>query len=373
MTSHSSLLGAGLWVAAGALVVGAWLVLPLTHSYDVAEYQRYAAAALSPPWFTRWPREYPPLSLAVFLLPRLLPLPYPDAFAAVTAGAYLGLLWWVRRRLDLAAAWRLLGYTALGGGFVLEGRYDVVAAAVAALALAAVEGRRFGQAWAWAGAGFLVKLFPAAVAPVAALVEARQTRRLPWARGGWTAAGVAAVVIGAGLRGGPGAWSWVGYFAGRPPEVGSVVGELAALADPKHRIVFGFGSINVVSPWTAPLGALLAGLAAAVVVGVLVQLWRGRIGPVTATLTILTAVLLGSKVFSVQFLLWFLPWWSYYRFSPWWAGTAVASSLAYPFAYNWASAHPAWWNLDLGLLLARSILLAGGVWAVWRTPMARRL
>lgn len=364
------------WVelALAALVLAAAAVgASVAHAHDVDEYQRYAAAAMQSPWLKHWPSEYPPLSLAVFLLPRLFPLPYSLGFELV-AGTAFCLTCWVLRKADARAGLRAMGYAAMGAPFLLLARFDGLAALAAAAALAAVRRRRWNWGWAWAELGFLVKLFPALIAAAAWAEEGRRQPRVAARRALlWLG------LLGLGLAlqwwwARPAALSWIAYFRGRPPEVGSLIGQVAGLLNPQaNHIVFSYGSMNVVNPWTpwlAQAAVLLAGAAAGYIGW---RWWRGEVGLVTALLTLLVALLLSSKVFSIQFLVWLIPFWSYYRWNWWWAGSALATAAAYPWVYNWASQHPQYWNVDLALLLFRSAMLVAGLVAVLRNPKQRAL
>lgn len=372
MSPARRVIWAELALAAGVLAAAA-VGASLAHAHDVDEYQRYAAAAMQSPWLTHWPKEYPPLSLAVFLLPRLLPLPYSLGFELVAAMAF-GLTCWILRKQDARAGLRAMGYAALGAPFLLLARFDGLAALAAAAALWAVRRQRWNWGWAWAEVGFLLKLFPALLAAAALAAEGRRRPRVAVRR---ALLWLGLLGLGLGLQWGwarSAALSWIAYFHGRPPEVGSLVGQIAGLTHPQgSQVVFSYGSMNVVNswtPWLTEVAVLLAGACAGYIVW---RWWRGEVGLVTALLTLLVALLLSSKVFSIQFLLWLIPFWSYYRWNWWWAGSALATAAAYPLVYNWASQHPQYWDVDLALLLFRSAMLVAGLVAVLRNPQQRAL
>src|SRR5579864_5324596 len=149
-----------LWVMAAVVTV------TLLKRGDVKEYMQYAHGALHAPLFHRLPNEYPAPALAVFLLPLLVPIPYPWAFALLAGVALVvlvtsyegsGIPGW-----DVRSAGRLIIYLALGTVMVLAGRYDVFATAAAFLAVRAARGERWAAAWTWSSIGFALKLFPAA-------------------------------------------------------------------------------------------------------------------------------------------------------------------------------------------------------------------
>lgn len=126
---------AGVWLLfAGFSLITLWLAGHVVES-DVAEYHRYALQALSPPLGQHWPREYPALSLSVFLLPLLLPCPYRISFAVLTLAALAGLIQYGMTRHGTRWALTLLGYLTLGTIGLFGQRYDIFPALAAFIAL----------------------------------------------------------------------------------------------------------------------------------------------------------------------------------------------------------------------------------------------
>lgn len=348
-----------LWMVAVGLVLASLTIVLAIRPSDVGEYARYAQGALLPPLFTHWPVEYPALSEAVFLIPRLLPLPYNWAFGIVAGGGFLSLIG--IRRYDPPWQVRSLLYFGLGALGVLVGRYDIFAVLAATIGIEAARRDRMGWAWFWMAIGFLLKLYPAVFFPVLFVWEYRRRGRWPWQALCLTALSVALVLVVEYRWAGPGALSPYKFFGHRPFELGSLPGDVAALLDPWHtRIAFGFGSMNILSPLSGVVGALFDALMALGFLAVLWGVYTGALTVTEASLLALSVLLLTSKVFSVQFMMWLFPLWSYFRLNRPWLLAAGFSSLAYPAAYIYATYHPFWWGLLIALFFVRSIFLVWG-------------
>jgi len=356
-----------LWVMATVVTV------TLLKPGDVTEYMRYAHGALHTPLFHRLPNEYPAPALAVFLLPLLVPIPYTWAFALLAGVALIvlvtsyegsGIPGW-----DIHSAGRLVIYLALGTVMVLAGRYDIFATAAAFLAVRAARGDRWSAAWTWSSIGFALKLFPAAFWPVFLIAEYRRSGRVPVRRLWWMAvsvllvAGVPMVLErGASLN-------VLHYYLHRPAEIGSLPSGLSLLFDWHGTSWVGsFHSVNVVS-------GLTSGLSAGVeLAGVVACAWtwreqaRGRLPLEAACLATLTFVMLGSKVLSVQYLMWLMPLWALYRLRVTWLLASVANLVIFPYAaarqhFGYVPSHAFAVSLTL-TFFARDVLVAVGT-GVW--------
>jgi hypothetical protein len=352
-----------------AAVVSATLLRP----FDVREYQRYAHAALHLPLFSHLPLEYPAPALGVFLLPLLLPFSYPWAFAVLAGIALIvlvtsyegsGLPGW-----DAHAAGRLIIYLALGSVMVLTGRYDIFATAAAFLALRSARRDQWSAAWTWSTVGFALKLFPAAFWPVFLIAEWRQTGRVPLRRLWWMG-GAALLVAGVPAMLDHGATlNVLHYYLHRPAEDGSLPAGLSVLLDGHGtNWVSSFHSVNVVSSITGglSLGVELAGVGACL--WVWFQQIRGRLPLEAACLATLTFVMLGSKVLSVQYLMWLMPLWALYRLRVSWLLAAAANLAVFPYAasathFGYVPTHAFAVSLTL-TFFARDLLIAVGT-CVW--------
>ena len=319
-----------LWLLAGIVTT------TLVHPFDVVEYQRYAHAALHAPLLHRLPLEYPAPALAVFVLPLALPLAYPWAFAVLMGVALValavgyagsGVPGW-----DLQAAGRLLLYVALGAVVVVAGRYDIVAVVAMFWAVRAARRDRWSSAWTWCTVGFALKLFPAVLWPVFLIAEWRQRRRLPVRRLWWMAASLV-VVVAVPLALDSGATlNALRYYLHRPVELGSLPAGLSLLAGFHSTTwVSSFHSQNLVNAWSAPLAAAVELAGAAGCVWTWWSQARGRLSLTAACLATLSFVVLGSKVLSIQYLMWLMPLWALYRVRAAWALAAAANLAVFVF------------------------------------------
>jgi len=144
---------------------------------------------------------------------------------------------------------------------------------------------------------------------------------------------------------------------------------LSVLLDPGGaHWVETFHSTNVVSAVTAPLATAIEVCAAA---GCLWVWWcqaRGRLSMQAACLATLTFVVLGSKVLSVQYLMWLMPLWALYRLRVSWLAASAANLAIFPFAvsaeqFSFAPGHALAISLTL-IFFARDVLVAVGT-AAW--------
>ncbi len=364
-----------LWVMAAAVST------TLLHPFDVIEYKQYAHAALQAPLFHHFPLEYPAPALALFLLPLLLPLSYPWAFAVLVGIALIvlvtsyegtGLPGWNTR-----AVGRLIIYLALGSVMVVAGRYDIFATVAAFLSLRAAKRDRWAAAWTWSSVGFVLKLFPAAFWPVFLIAEWRRYGRFPIRRLGWMAGSVVVIAGVPALFNHAAALNVLHYYLHRPTEDGSLPAGLSVLLDwHGTNWVATFHSVNVVSSITGKLsiGFELAG------VGACVWVWwaqiRGRLPLEAACLATLTFVMLGSKVLSAQYLIWLMPLWSLYRLRVTWLLAAAANLIVFPYVvsaegFGYLPGHAFAVGLTL-TFFARDVLIGVGTIALLRTLLISR-
>jgi hypothetical protein len=361
-----------LWVLATFVAAG------LLKSFDVQEYQRYANAALQSPLLHSLPREYPAPTLVIFLLPLLLPFAYPWAFA-VPVGIVLVLLLMSYQTsgvpgMDFESAGRLIIYLALGEVMILTSRYDIFAVAAAFFALRAARRQRWSAAWTWSSIGFVLKLFPAVLWPVLLIAEWRQNGRIPLKRFIWIV-GSGIVIVGLPALFNPGAIDNVAhYYLRRPPEIGSLAAGLSLLDWHRWGFVLSFHTINVLSPLVGPLATALevAGCA-----GFLWTWWmqaRGRLPIEAACLASLTFVVLGSKVGSIQYVMWLMPFWALYRLRVTWVLACIANSIVFPYTisamrFGYVTGHTYVITLTL-TYLTRDLLIAAGTW-LWLREVLR--
>ncbi len=323
----------GLFVWALATVVS----VTLLHPGDVTEYSTYAHAALTAPLLHRLPSEYPAPALVIFLLPLLIPLAYPWAFAVLAGIGLLALITSYQGASitgwDVASSRRLVAYLALGSVMVVAGRYDIFATAAALFSLRAAKGGRWSAAWTWSTVGFALKLFPAVFWPAFFIAEWRKDGRLPIKRLVWVAGGLVVIAAAPALFD-PGALLNVAHFyVHRPTEVGSLAAGLSLLLDWRStRWINTSHSLNVFNSVAAPISTVV--VIAAVIA--CVALWRvqlrGRLPLEAVCLATLTLAVVGGKVLSVQYLIWLMPLWALYRVRASWVAACVINLAIYPYA-----------------------------------------
>jgi hypothetical protein len=222
----------------------------------------------------------------------------------------------------------------------------------------------------------LLKLFPAVLWPVFLIAEWRQNGRIPLKRLLWVA-GSGIVIVGLPALFHPGAIKNVAdYYLHRPPEIGSLAAGLSLIDQHGWRVVSSFHSVNVVSPL---VGALATAIEAAGAIGCAWAWWmltRGRLPIEAACLASLTFLVLGSKVGSVQYLMWLMPFWALYRLRFTWVLACIANSVVFPFAattvhvgYESAKA----FAIELILTYTtRDLLIAAGTWLCLREILRER-
>ncbi|MDA8146655.1 MAG: hypothetical protein M0Z27_11430, partial [Thermaerobacter sp.] len=271
-------------------------------SVSVDLYHRYAQSFL-----TRGalPPQYPAWSLLPMLLPAVLHLPYRTAFVAQMAALAAA----VAILLPPSSRSRFSLYVLVGTGIIALDRYDLWPVLCTVLAWRATGRRRFTAAYLWLAIGTALKLYPLALFPFVALEERLAAGRLKPAG---ILGGLAAT---AGLLALPLLWSpreisVYAFALGRSPEAESLAAsvELAAHAwgVPLHAALWE-GSWNVTGP-AAPVALLFALLVGVALYARSWQLRRqGRIEVPRAWLGGLAGLVLASKVFSVQYLLWLFP------------------------------------------------------------------
>lgn len=328
------------YVAVLVLAVALTLVLTLNvwHSgdFDVLEYQEYAQSFWwGQPRFQALPREYPPLSLLPFSVTLLADRGNPRIIFGACIGALflLGYLAFSRFSSRGRAVW-YAGYLLVGAQGILLARYDLAPALLTSGALWATQRHRFGWAYTLLVAGALLKLYPIVLVPVVFIEHvwalyldmpltmegngrlslSRVMRRLVWPLVYTLLPNLALLAAGImlPLLCSHGSLAALTYMNSRPMQVESFPATLLWL-----RMLFGvplqvtnsFGSDNWVgSESFASALAMLSPLA--LVIGCLFVYWRlarRRISVGTAFLVCICIVLVTSKVFSTQYLIWALP------------------------------------------------------------------
>jgi hypothetical protein len=343
-----------------------------------------------------FPLEYPPLALIPMTLPRLvwpLDTPTEQVFAwlfGLMEGCLAVVVGWLvakvaEQPLRALATWALLVAAA---GASIAWRYDLWPAAFVLGAVVAAERGRPGMAGVALGVGTMLKLFPIVVLPVLA---ARSVALHDWA-------GLRRLLIGSALTiglvmgisfaaAGGDSFQWLTYELDRGLQLESTGSGILLLlhlaAGQPFALVYAFGTLEVVAPGADAIVTatpFLEFLLVAAAGGLAYRRFRDdadRLGAVPlASLTmgvvaVLVALLVTSKVFSVQYVVWFLPLVPFLSGRLRWMALAIAatSTLIYPLGYA-----PLWQldplmavvlNIRNGLLI---LFLAALAARLWRAP-----
>jgi len=304
---------------------------------DVELYHTYASRMMSGEMpYRDFSVEYPPGALLVFLLPWFFTSTleaYGPAFAIEMMVFSLGCLFMITalaRRLRLAVVPTLAIYTlvVVSAGSIAVQRFDFAAAALSLAAVFAFSWGNYKSAWVLLAVGFLIKLYPIALAPLFLIY---QWRHQPWRR-----LVVLVIICGAVLLCGVLPFliaSPEGFFkafslqGGRNLQIESSYASALfmayALGGPGIAVFFGPVSWDLASNYSegiAQLSLVIMFFAAAAVY--IAYLWPYRqktienIGPpeppalgrlINFSLLLIIVLLMTSKVMSTQFIVWLLP------------------------------------------------------------------
>ncbi|WP_052887841.1 glycosyltransferase 87 family protein [Thermogemmatispora carboxidivorans] len=276
------------------------------------------------PPFHVLPQEYPPLTLIPFSLPLLVPPPYYTlTFALLMLGVAAALIWLLYRFVSPQAALSGTLLLILGGGPLLQVRYDLLPSSCVLLCLIAARRERWTLAYLALAGGTLLKLYPLVGLPVLFLAEQQHLsagrEALPkieawrWRHLLLFVATVALVSGFFALFNPAGALlEPLRYFSQRPPQVESLAASLLWLSNwlgpgQPLQLLFSYGSLNVVSPLAPIVSLLLMGL---LCLGLLLTLWlqcKGVFDLWESMLALLLLLITTGKVFSPQYLLWVIP------------------------------------------------------------------
>jgi len=396
---RSRILAAGL-IAAPLVILVTLTALTSPHDLavlgsDLETYRGYADSALGGAVpYSDFRLEYPPLALLPMVVPALLAAPAGGAFAAyagafaLVEGVLAGIAGWLLLRvaprpIEAIATWVVLvAITATSAAW----RYDLWPSVLVLAALVATERGRPGLAGIALGAGTAMKLFPIAVVPILAVrAIAAGDRPELWRVLGGAVATLAAVAAGSWVVAGGDALQPLAYQLDRGLQLESVGAGLLLLGNAAGalpaEVVHRFGSLQVVAPGADAVATASGLVEAALVAGACVLAFGAfrrdvrAVGSVPvertaeATVAVLAALLVGSKVFSIQYVLWMLPLVPLLRPSRRVLGAlvAVCSTLVYPLGYAGL------WQLDPAMIVVLDIrnLLLVGFLAVLLVDLAR--
>ncbi len=299
---------------------------------DLAVYRRYGLQVLggSIPYLD-FHVEYPPLALVPMTLPLMAPpsggideLGYVWRFALIQ-GALAGVAGWLLYRAtgrsrSTLVLWAVLVCLAWASVAL---RYDLWPVLCVLVAILVVD-RHPGAAGVALGLGTMLKLYPLAVLPILAAYALAGRDRAGLVRLVVGCASVVILVMGvAWMLAGPASLQWLVYQQERGLQIeslgaGLVLG-LHVLVGQPLDVAYGFGSVQVRGPGSDLLVAAspvaLAALIGLVTAVAAMRFRRdyARLGRVPtasvglASAAAVAALLVGSKVLSVQYVIWLLP------------------------------------------------------------------
>jgi hypothetical protein len=315
------------------------------------------------------PLEYPPLTLIIFSVPLLVPVvDYPLMFALFMSVA-VSIIYWL-----------LLRYGARGAGFVFVAcllvgclvttlaRFDIVPAVLTLLCVILAERKHWTLAYVALVLGVLIKLYPLVLFPLLFLAEQRDQagffipdlsitlKTAPivfshtirnmhswcWKNGLMFIGLVLGVTTCFWALISKGAFSSLSYLYFRPFQVesiGSVLLWLASFLGVPVQWNTTYGSLNTLSPIAGAVSQVLVILFYLGYIFIVIQQWKGKMDLVQASLATLLMLIITSKVFSPQYILWLIPLLAYSatvnrRLWLYWGGISVLTSLIYPIYYE---------------------------------------
>jgi hypothetical protein len=339
--------------------------------------------------FQELPREYGPLSLVVFSLPMLAPVSWYDpVFHALMTAVILGIAWLLARFGPRGAGHAWLLYTLLGVMMEAAGRFDALVAAATLIALLAAPRGRPLLAYGSLAAGTLLKFFPLALLPLFLIDSWRRRREQPFWRGPALFAGIVAAGEGVAALISPArALQPLGFMGGRCVEAeaypatlsflwaGLTGGHVSQILVPEYSSLCQFGPGLDGAQMITTLAATV-GLAA-----VYWLYWRERLSLAQSLLFATGLLIVGVKVFSVQYLLWLNPLVAYvYGLEGaalvGWGSVLLATTLYYPLAIaplvqqalgRWFQDHTTAITTVLIMLRNTLMLVVGGL--AWRSAL----
>lgn len=271
------------------------------------------------------PLEYPPLTLLIFSIPLLVPLPYYALAFALLMTLVAAAIYWLLAHSDVPRAAPIFAlYLGLGALAVAQERFDLVPAACTLLCVLAAERGRWRLAYLALALGVLLKLYPIVMLPALFLAEQRAVSPHEQRSRIWTALtrwrwqnGLLFLGLIIGIMGlfallninealvGP-----LDYLLKRPAQIESLLGSMiwtGGLLGAPSTVAFGYGSVNINSALLSILSRLDT---SATLVGLLVVFWlqwRNKIDLAQTLVALLCVLLATGKVFSPQYLIWLFP------------------------------------------------------------------
>jgi len=301
-----------------------WFGSSATHWLPAAQCA-FLGISSSQPAFHLLPLEYPPLTLLLFSVPLLVPLPYYSLAFALCIMLIASFIYWLFIQFhSQRAAMRFLLYLILGASTLVQVRFDLLPAACMLMCLIAAERKRWNIAYSALALGVLLKLYPIVALPALFIAEQQandgnaqwkptlpQVLRWQWKH---------LILFSSLLVGVTGCFallnlqeaivSPVSYLLRRPTQIESLQSSLlwlAHYAGSSFQVVLSYGSLNTLSPLASPLSWIGT---SACVLGCLFVFrlqWQQKVHLGQAMIALLCLLIISGKVFSPQYVIWLIP------------------------------------------------------------------
>lgn len=347
-----------------------WLGSSATHLLPASQCVFLQPSELVPLPLHMLPLEYPPLTLLIFSLSLLAPIPYYQLVFALWMALTSVLIYWLLLRFGPRGSALVFAFYALVGAWATaEGRFDLVPALLTLLCILAAEHKHWTLAYVALAFGTLLKIYPLLLLPALFIaeqcdahlfycphgaitlrtffVELWQTLRDIF-RWRWKNAAIFfGIIIGitalfAFLDFQGAVVSQFSYFAQRPIQIESTGSSILWFARrfgyPAH-VAFTFGSLNVISGLDNRVALLFEILFILGYLYTILLQWRGKIDVVQSFIALLLVFIVTGKVFSPQYLMWLMPLLAYAMSLDafWlsvWGIISLLTTIIYPYLYT---------------------------------------
>lgn len=347
-----------------------WLGSSAVHLLPASQCGFLQPSAMVPLPFHMLPLEYPPLTLVIFSLSLLAPIPYYQLVFALWMALTAVLIYWLLLRYGpRGSALAFAFYALVGAWATAEGRFDLIPAALTLLCIIAVWHKHWTLAYVALAFATLLKIYPLLLLPALFIAEqyaanlfyhptdTMTLRSFPgelWKtlRGlfhwHWKNAliffgiiiGITALFALLDFQGA--VLSQFSYFAQRPVQIesaGSTILWIATqLGYPAH-VEFTFGSLNIASALDSKVALLFEVLFVLGYAYTILLQWRGKLDLVQSFIALLLVFIATGKVFSPQYLMWLMPLLAYATALDtfWlisWGIISLLTSIIYPYLYT---------------------------------------
>ena len=347
-----------------------WLGSSATQILPASQCTFLHASTLVHAPFHTLPLEYPPLTLVIFSLSMLAPIPYYQLVFAMWMALTSALIYWLLLRYGPRGAALTFALFALVGAWATaEGRFDLVPAALTLLCVLAAERKHWTAAYIALAFGTLLKIYPLLLLPALFIAEQRAAKSLYMPVEKVTLKSVA-TELWRTLRG-IDAWRWknslvffgivigitaffalldfqgavvsqLSYFTHRPVQIestGSTILWIAAYFGYPAHVEYTFGSLNIVSALGNSVSQFFL---LAFVLGYIYTIWlqwRGKLDVVQTFIALLLVFIVTGKVFSPQYLIWVMPLLAFTNaldgfWLLFWGTISLLTTIIYPYLYT---------------------------------------